>query len=94
MKIHTFLLVTKMCMLWSKDWVSYTLVLITSRIPIIVCAGRFIPTRRTPGVSTSELLERIVRGYRQHDLDEKLIKMGRAELRMGENKDDSASSGS
>jgi choline-phosphate cytidylyltransferase len=46
--------------------------------------GRFIPTRRTPGVSTSELLERIVSGYRRHDFDDKLTMMGHAELRMGE----------
>lgn len=43
--------------------------------------GRFIPTRRTPGVSTSELLERIVSGYRKRDFDDKLSKMGHAELR-------------
>lgn len=44
-------------------------------------AGKFIPTRRTPGVSTSELLERIVSGYRHRDFDDKLIKMGHAELK-------------
>ncbi|KAF5353215.1 hypothetical protein D9756_008053 [Leucocoprinus leucothites] len=43
--------------------------------------GKFIPTRRTPGVSTSELLERIVFKYRHRDFDEKLLKMGHAELR-------------
>jgi len=43
--------------------------------------GKFIPTRRTPGVSTSELLERIVSGYRKRDFDQKLVKMGHAELR-------------
>ncbi|KAG7447324.1 uncharacterized protein BT62DRAFT_892407 [Guyanagaster necrorhizus] len=42
--------------------------------------GKFIPTRRTPGVSTSELLERIVSGYRRRDFDAKLVKMGHAEL--------------
>ncbi|KIY69254.1 hypothetical protein CYLTODRAFT_420862 [Cylindrobasidium torrendii FP15055 ss-10] len=42
--------------------------------------GKFIPTRRTPGVSTSELLERIVAGYRRRDFDSKLVKMGHAEL--------------
>ncbi|KAI0270736.1 hypothetical protein BC834DRAFT_862966 [Gloeopeniophorella convolvens] len=42
--------------------------------------GKFIPTRRTPGVSTSELLERIVKGYRKRDFDKKLEKMGHAEL--------------
>ena len=40
----------------------------------------FVPTRRTPGVSTSELLERIVKGYRQRAFDRKLAKMGHAEL--------------
>ncbi|KAF8999778.1 hypothetical protein BDQ17DRAFT_1308242 [Cyathus striatus] len=43
--------------------------------------GKFIPTRRTPGVSTSELLERIVSGYRMRAFDEKLVKMGHAELK-------------
>ncbi|KAF8643126.1 hypothetical protein AX16_009218 [Volvariella volvacea WC 439] len=43
--------------------------------------GKFIPTRRTPGVSTSSLLERIVLGYRNRDWDEKLVKMGLAELK-------------
>ncbi|KIY47668.1 hypothetical protein FISHEDRAFT_44903 [Fistulina hepatica ATCC 64428] len=43
--------------------------------------GKFIPTRRTPGVSTSSLLERIVSGYRNCDFDDKLTKMGHAELR-------------
>jgi len=42
--------------------------------------GKFIPTRRTPGISTSSLLERIVKGYRQRDFDKKLEKMGHAEL--------------
>jgi len=42
--------------------------------------GKFIPTRRTPGISTSLLLERIVRGYRKRDFDEKLEKMGHAKL--------------
>ncbi|KAG9025031.1 hypothetical protein FS837_005105 [Tulasnella sp. UAMH 9824] len=42
--------------------------------------GRFIPTRRTPGVSTSELLERIVAGYREGDWDAKLVKIGHPEL--------------
>ncbi|KII83660.1 hypothetical protein PLICRDRAFT_47142 [Plicaturopsis crispa FD-325 SS-3] len=43
--------------------------------------GKFLPTRRTPGVSTSELLERIVSGYRKRDFDAKLEKMGHAELK-------------
>jgi len=56
----------------------------------LLCSGKFIPTRRTPGVSTSELLERIVSGYRRRDFDEKLTKMGHAELRAeGSDYDDS-----
>jgi len=43
--------------------------------------GKFIPTRRTPGVSTSELLERMVVGYRHGDWDPKLEKMGHPELK-------------
>ncbi|KAH9028941.1 hypothetical protein EDB84DRAFT_1497415 [Lactarius hengduanensis] len=42
--------------------------------------GKFIPTRRTPGISTSSLLERIVKSYRKRDFDKKLEKMGHAEL--------------
>ncbi|TFY55147.1 hypothetical protein EVG20_g9427 [Dentipellis fragilis] len=42
--------------------------------------GKFFPTRRTPGVSTSELLERIVKGYRKRDFDKKLANMGHSEL--------------
>jgi len=42
--------------------------------------GKFIPTRRTPGVSTSDLLERIVSGYRKCDWDTKLEKIGHPEL--------------
>lgn len=53
--------------------------------------GNFIPTRRTPGISTSDLLERIVSGYRKRDFDEKLTKMGHAELRAeGSDYDDSS----
>lgn len=52
-------------------------------------SGKFIPTRRTPGVSTSELLERIVSGYRKRDFDGKLEKIGHAELKAeGSNFDD------
>ncbi|KAK7029722.1 choline-phosphate cytidylyltransferase 1 [Favolaschia claudopus] len=52
--------------------------------------GKFLPTRRTPGVSTSELLERIVSGYRHRAFDDKLVKMGHAELRAeGSDYDDS-----
>jgi choline-phosphate cytidylyltransferase len=44
-------------------------------------SGKFLPTRRTPGISTSELLERIVSGYRNHQFDDKLLKLGRGDLR-------------
>lgn len=54
------------------------------------CTGKFLPTRRTPGVSTSELLERIVAGYRKREFDGKLEKMGHAELKAeGSDFDDS-----
>jgi len=56
----------------------------------IKAQGKFLPTRRTPGVSTSELLERIVHGYRNKDFDKKLEKMGHAELKAeGSDFDDS-----
>jgi len=42
--------------------------------------GKFIPTHRTPGVSTSELLGRMVVDYRKGEFDRKLEKMGHAEL--------------
>ncbi|GBE87118.1 hypothetical protein BKA93DRAFT_762298 [Sparassis latifolia] len=42
--------------------------------------GKFLPTRRTPGISTSELLERIVSRYRMRDFDKKLARMGHSEL--------------
>lgn len=41
--------------------------------------GRFLPTRRTSGISTSELLSRIVEGYRGGDYDNKLEKIGRSD---------------
>jgi len=43
--------------------------------------GKFLPTRRTPGVSTSDLLKRIVSGYRTCEFDDKLTKMGYADLK-------------
>ncbi|KAI1790614.1 hypothetical protein LXA43DRAFT_1095375 [Ganoderma leucocontextum] len=53
--------------------------------------GKFLPTRRTPGVSTSDLLERIVSGYRHRIFDKKLARMGHAELMAeGSDYDDSA----
>ncbi|KAK8844687.1 hypothetical protein IAR55_006536 [Kwoniella newhampshirensis] len=42
--------------------------------------GRFVPTRRTPSISTSDLLERIVRGYMDGFFDSKLEKNGHPEL--------------
>lgn len=42
--------------------------------------GRFLPTRRTEGVSTSELLGRIVDTYRDGTLDQKLAKVGLGNL--------------
>ncbi|GAA6014437.1 hypothetical protein JCM10207_001606 [Rhodosporidiobolus poonsookiae] len=42
--------------------------------------GAFLPTKRTNGVSTSEVLQRIVEGYRDGDYDSKLIKIGHPEL--------------
>ncbi|KZS89399.1 hypothetical protein SISNIDRAFT_489355 [Sistotremastrum niveocremeum HHB9708] len=56
--------------------------------------GKFIPTRRTPGVSTSELLERIVAGYRKLDWDAKLEKMGKPELMAAGSDYDSSREGS
>lgn len=43
--------------------------------------GKFIPTRRTPGVSTSDLIERMVSGYRKGEFDRKLENMGHPELK-------------
>ncbi|BEJ14477.1 hypothetical protein CspHIS471_0402440 [Cutaneotrichosporon sp. HIS471] len=42
--------------------------------------GKFLPTRRTPAISTSDLLERIVRGYRESFFDTKLEKNGQIDL--------------
>ncbi|KAI0351589.1 hypothetical protein OH77DRAFT_1429412 [Trametes cingulata] len=57
--------------------------------------GKFLPTRRTPGVSTSELLERIVSGYRHRMFDKKLARMGHAELMAeGSDYDDSVAGSS
>ncbi|KAF7795127.1 hypothetical protein EIP86_006274 [Pleurotus ostreatoroseus] len=42
--------------------------------------GKFLPTRRTPGISTSDLLARLVSGYRHRIFDKKLAKMGMHQL--------------
>jgi len=42
--------------------------------------GKLIPTRRTPDVSTTEVLGRVVERYQSGDLDRKLERMGRPEL--------------
>lgn len=42
--------------------------------------GKFLPTRRTPGISTSDLLARLVSGYRLRIFDKKLAKMGMHQL--------------
>ena len=42
--------------------------------------GRLLPTRRTPGISTSDLLARLVSGYRLRVFDKKLAKMGMHQL--------------
>lgn len=56
--------------------------------------GKFIPTRRTPGVSTSDLLERIVSGYRKLAWDAKLEKIGHPELKAAGSDYDSSREGS
>lgn len=57
-----------------------------------VHAGKFLPTRRTPGISTSDLLARLVSGYRHRVFDKKLAKMGMHQLMAeGSDWDESAS---
>ena len=57
--------------------------------------GKFLPTRRTPGISTSELLERIVSGYRKREYDAKLEKIGaRGLMASGSDYDDMSPRGS
>ncbi|OCH91346.1 hypothetical protein OBBRIDRAFT_792395 [Obba rivulosa] len=45
--------------------------------------GKFLPTRRTPGISTSGLLARIVARYRSRGLDAKLERFGCGDLAAG-----------
>ena len=52
-----------------------------------------MPTRRTPAISTSDLLERIVRGYRDGFFDSKLEKNGHPELIAADVDWDSSASG-
>jgi choline-phosphate cytidylyltransferase len=71
---------------WNIDYVAHDEVPYVSGgyddvYAFVKALGKFIPTRRTPGVSTSELLERIVSGYRRRDFDGKLEMMGHAELK-------------
>lgn len=47
---------------------------------VALTPGKFLPTRRTPAISTSDLLERIVRGYRDGFFDTKLEKNGQIDL--------------
>ncbi|KAJ7015942.1 hypothetical protein C8F04DRAFT_1408411 [Mycena alexandri] len=42
--------------------------------------GKFLPTRRTPGVSTSEILERVILKYRHREFDALLVEIGCPEL--------------
>ncbi|TIA86937.1 hypothetical protein E3P99_03513 [Wallemia hederae] len=42
--------------------------------------GRFVPTRRTTGISTSDLLARILKQYKSGQFDKKLIKINQADL--------------
>ncbi|KAF9649691.1 hypothetical protein BDM02DRAFT_1762149 [Thelephora ganbajun] len=42
--------------------------------------GRFLPTRRTPGISTTDLVSRMVSQYRSGDFNSKLRKAGNEEL--------------
>src|SRR5882762_5298431 len=74
----------------SKGKVRHTFTCSGFKMTLCHLAGKFMPTRRTPGVSTSELLERIVSGYRKRDFDKKLERMGHAELKAeGSDYDDS-----
>jgi choline-phosphate cytidylyltransferase len=43
-------------------------------------SGKFLPTRRTPGISTTDLVSRMVSQYRSGDFNSKLKKAGNEEL--------------
>jgi len=49
-------------------------------IDTFLISGKFLPTRRTPGISTSDLIERLVVRYRLGEFDGKLEKLGHGEL--------------
>ena len=53
---------------------------IIDNILILSSIGKFLPTLRTPGISTSDLLARLVSGYRHRIWDKKLEKMGMRDL--------------
>lgn len=63
---------------------------VTHFLNSIYGTGKFLPTRRTPGISTSDLLARLVSGYRHRAWDKKLEKMGlRALMAEGSDWDES-----
>lgn len=59
-----------------------------SLLPTTHKTGRFLPTRRTPCISTSDILRRVIAGYRNCVFDDKLTKMGHSELRADGSYDD------
>lgn len=69
-----------MSMTISRGPVSRVIALWSSSHFINVIIGKFLPTRRTPGISTSALLERIVDMYQGGVMDRKLKGMGRGDL--------------
>ncbi|KAF8883541.1 hypothetical protein BD779DRAFT_1443841, partial [Infundibulicybe gibba] len=65
---------------WEIDYVAhdeipYATVDHEDAYALVKLQGKFLPTRRMTGVSTSDFLARIISGYRQHHFDQKLIKM-------------------
>ncbi|KAF8883544.1 hypothetical protein BD779DRAFT_1443826 [Infundibulicybe gibba] len=62
---------------WEIDYVAhdeipYATVDHEDAYTLVKSQGKFLPTRRMTGVSTSDFLARIISGYRQHDFDQKL----------------------